>query len=76
MVMMFKLATRQVDFNTAFAQATLKEDVYLEMPCGYESAAEDMVLSWTKVFTAWSKHRRCSMTTCAPGSKLKVSESA
>ena len=31
------LATRQIDFSNAFVQATLREDVYIEVPDGYGS---------------------------------------
>jgi hypothetical protein len=46
--MMFGLQTRQVDFNNAFAQATLKEEVYVDLPRGYASDADDCVLKLNK----------------------------
>ena len=49
LVLKFGLATRQVDFNNAFAQADCKEEVYVECPRGFEpSEGEDMVLRLNK----------------------------
>ena len=31
-------ASRQVDFNNAFVQATLQEDVYVSLPAGFEGS--------------------------------------
>ena len=42
LVLKFGLATRQVDFNHAFAQADCKKEVYVECPRGFEpSVGED-----------------------------------
>ena len=40
-VLQFGLATRQVDFNNAFAQADINEDIYVELPQGYEAKNGD-----------------------------------
>ena len=45
------LATRQIDFSNAFVQATLREDVYIEVPDGYGSpdyAKGELVLKLDK----------------------------
>jgi hypothetical protein len=42
------LATRQIDYNNAFAQSDLKEDVYVEIPRGYGKPEGDMVLKLNK----------------------------
>jgi hypothetical protein len=46
--MMFGLETRQVDFNNAFAQATLEEEVYVELPRGYDGDKANKVLKLNK----------------------------
>ncbi len=47
-------ASRQVDFSNAFVQATLKEDVYLEMPAMFAdetlSTEEATILKHNKSF--------------------------
>jgi len=44
-----KLITRLVDFTNAFAQATLREDVYVDLPRMFESASNiDTVLKLNK----------------------------
>lgn len=43
------MSTRQVDYQNAFAQATLKEDVYIEVPQGYgDEEGRDIVLKLNK----------------------------
>jgi hypothetical protein len=46
--MMFGLQTRQVDFNNAFAQSKLDEEVYVELPRGYASEGDNCVLKLNK----------------------------
>jgi hypothetical protein len=48
MTIVFGLATRQIDYNNAFAQSDLKEDVYVEIPRGYGKPEGDMVLKLNK----------------------------
>jgi hypothetical protein len=47
---MFELDTRQVDYNIAFAQASIKEDVYVTMPRGFKPSdtKNDYVLKLNK----------------------------
>ena len=47
---MFELDTRQVDYNNAFAQASIKEDVYITMPRGFKPSdtKNDYVLKLNK----------------------------
>ena len=46
------LKTRQVDFSNAFVQSTLREDIYLEPPAGFEpeqeGSSQDTVLKLNK----------------------------
>ena len=35
---------RQVDFSNSFVQASFKEDVYIELPTGFEGNVKDRVL--------------------------------
>ena len=44
-----RLATKQVDFSNAFAQADVKEKVYVELPKGFEPPSDgDHVLKLNK----------------------------
>ena len=65
LVAMFELDTRQVDYNNAFAQASIKEDVYVTMPRGFEplDTKNDYVLKLNKSLHAWFKARRLFTTT-------------
>ena len=58
------LQTCMVDFINPFAQATLREDVYVELPRMYESSSgEDTVLKLNKSLYGWSKLHCVGMST-------------
>ena len=41
-------ATKQADFSNAFVQATLKEDVYMELPQMFEAEGDNLILKLNK----------------------------
>jgi hypothetical protein len=63
LVAMFELDTHQVDYNNAFAQASIKKDVYVTMPRGFEPSdtENDYVLRLNK--SLYGLARRLSTTT-------------
>lgn len=46
--MMYGLETRQVDFNNAFAQAAFDEEVYVELPRGFDEDKANKVIKLNK----------------------------